>query len=153
MNTTGPNERTRIVIWGMALLLIATACGSSDSAGDMSLTWDGESCIYSGPTELTPGAVTLNFVNTSEEDLLNVNLVEILEGHTIDDIVADLGPEPSTRHAPSWTREMGTWNNHAWPGNTSTWEGTLEPGIYAMVCARATPFGVWFGTGLTVEAS
>jgi hypothetical protein len=89
--------------------------------------------------------------NTSDDDLLNANLVELLDGNTIADIVANIGPEPSTGHAPSWTREMGTWNSLAWAGQTNSWERDLEPGTYAMVCARAEPFGVWFGAGLSVE--
>ena len=115
------------------------------------LTFDGESCTYEGITELTPGPVELVFLNESDEPAA-VNMVSIDEGYTIQDAIDDLGPEPSTGHHPSWTRELGTWQSTA-PGDSHVWEGDLEMGLYFMVCARLAPFGidVWGGTGLTVE--
>ena len=115
------------------------------------LTFDGESCTYEGMTELTPGPVELVFLNESEEAAA-VNMVSIDEGYTIQDVIDDLGPEPSTGHHPSWTRELGTWTPTA-PGESHHWEGDLEAGLYAMVCASLVipQVEVWFGTGLTVE--
>jgi hypothetical protein len=114
------------------------------------LTFNGESCTYEGATNFTQGPVDLTFVNESEESAA-VNLVGINEGYTIQDVIDDLGPEPSTGHHPSWTRELGTWRSTA-PGESHLWEGDLEMGLYAMVCVRMSPLGVWFGTGLTVES-
>ena len=115
----------------------------------LSLTLNGESCTYEGATELTPGPVELVFLNESEGSAA-VNMVSIDQDYTIQDVIDDLGPEPSTGHHPSWTRELGTWRSTA-PGESHLWEGDLEMGLYAMVCARPSPLGVWFGTGLTVE--
>ncbi len=115
----------------------------------LQLTFDGVSCTYEGPTELTPGPVELLFYNESEGSAAT-NMVSIDEGYTIQDVIDDLGPEPSTGHHPSWTRELGTWRSIV-PGESHHWEGDLEMGLYAMVCARLSPLGVWFGTGLTVE--
>jgi hypothetical protein len=113
------------------------------------LTFSGESCSYEGATELSPGPVELTFLNESEGSAA-VNLLSIDEGYTIQDVIDGFGPEPSTEHAPYWTDELGTWRNVA-PGHSYLWEGDLEVGPYFMVCARLSPFGVWFGTGLTVE--
>jgi hypothetical protein len=115
----------------------------------LELTFDGESCTYEGPTELSPGPVELRFYNESEESAAT-NMVSIDEGYTIQDVIDDLGPEPSTRFIPYWTRELGTWRSTE-PGERHHWEGDLEMGLYAMVCARLSPLGVWFGTGLTVD--
>lgn len=158
------------------LILLSTACGGGDEVETLEttstsseppttgtattttdgvepvplrLTFNGESCIYDGKTELTPGPVELVFLNESEEAAA-VNLVSIDEGYTIQDVIDDLGPEPSTGHHPPWTHELGTWGSTA-PGESHRWEGVLEADLYAMVCARLTPLGVWFGTGLTVE--
>jgi hypothetical protein len=77
--------------------------------------------------------------------------VSIDEGYTIQDVIDDLGPEPSTGTQPYWTTGLrGMWRETA-PGESHHWEGDLEGGLYAMVCARLSPSGVWFGTGLTVD--
>jgi len=113
------------------------------------LTFDGESCSYEGPTVLKAGPVTLLFFNESK-GMAAVNLVMHTGDETIQDAIDYIGEEPTTKHAPSWTRDLGTWKGVP-PGERLTWEGDLEPGIYHMVGARLTPFGVWFGIGLTVE--
>ena len=113
------------------------------------LTFNGDSCTYEGLTELTPGPVELVFLNQSEEAAA-VNFVSIAGGHTIQDVIDGFDPEPATGHHPSWTKELGTWQSTA-PGESHRWEGYLRAGLYAMVCARLLPLGVWFGTGLTVE--
>jgi hypothetical protein len=64
-------------------------------------------------------------------------------------VIDDIGGDGSLTHAPPWSRDMGTWRGVA-VGDTYHWEGDLEEGVYAMVCARVSPLGVWFGTGLTV---
>ena len=136
------------------------------------LTFNGESCTYDGPTELTPGPVELVFLNESEENARTVTVI-IDEGHTVQDVIDDLGAEPSTGQQPPWTKsppspwvdappwapERGTgWSTE--PGETFRREVDLEAGLYAMACARLSPhlpefvvtvLGVWFGTGLTVE--
>jgi hypothetical protein len=127
-----------------------TACGSGDKAesdGELLLTFDGDSCTYEGPTLLKAGPVTLIFFNESE-GAAAVNLVRHTGDETIQDMIDTFEEEPSTGHAPSWTREI---HSKGVPhGESHTWEGAMEPGIHSMVCIRLGPMGVWFGTGLTV---
>ena len=113
------------------------------------LTFDGESCTYEGPTELTPGPVELRFYNESETGAA-VNFLQLLEGKTYQDVIEHTGPEPSTKHAPSWARELGSWSTTL-AGGGSNWKGDLEPASYFMVCARVFPLAVWLRTGLTVK--
>lgn len=113
------------------------------------LTFDGESCSYEGPTVLKAGPVTLLFFNESK-GVATVYLVMHTGDETIQDAIDYVGEEPSKKHAPSWTRELGIWKV-VFSGESFTWKGNLEPGIYHMVCASPMPYGVWFGTGLTVE--
>ena len=115
----------------------------------LQLTFDGESCTYEGPTELTAGPVELLFHNESEGRAA-VNLVRHTGDETIQDIIDYIGEEPTTKHHPSWTVELGTWRIIG-PDETHRWEGELEPAIHHMVCARLSPIGAWFGTGLTVR--
>jgi hypothetical protein len=80
-----------------------------------------------------------------------VNLMRHTGDRTIQDMIDYLGPEPSSAHAPSWVRSLGTWDWAVFPGETVVWEGDLEPGTHTVICAIVSPFGVWFGTGLIVE--
>ena len=135
-------------------LVIVSSCTSggggtwTDEVRTLDLTFDGEHCTYEGPTELAAGPVELFFHNNSDK-MAAVNFAKLLEGKTIQDIIDYIGEEPTTKHAPSWTQELGTWTGVN-SGDTHHWEGELEPGIYNMVCAIAYPLAVWHGTGLTV---
>ena len=155
------------------LILLSTACGGGDEVDPLEttgtsseppateattdavdpvplrLTFNGESCIYDGPTELTPGPVELVFLNESEGNAA-VEMVSIGEGYSIQDVIDGFGTEPAIGHAPSWTHELGTWKMKL-PGESHRWEGDLEAGLYAMTCVLQSPWGGWFGTGLTVE--
>jgi len=115
----------------------------------LQLTFDGESCTYEGPTELSPGPVELRFRNESD-GAAATNMVRINEGHTIQDMINYGAPYPTTKHAPAWTRGLGTWRRIA-PGDGQQWEGDLRTGLYFIVCARLRPLAIWSGTGLTVS--
>ena len=115
----------------------------------LGLSWDGESCTYEGPAELRTGPVTLLFHNESE-GMAAVNLLRHTGDQSIQDAIEYIGEEPTTKHHPSWSRELGTWASVA-PGSTHRWEGVLEPGVHHMACARLQPIGAWFGGGFTVE--
>lgn len=152
-NTTLPTSIILVIISILATLLLA-ACASGDEGiedGVLRLTFDGESCIYEGPTTLKAGPVTLLFFNESEGPAA-VNLDRLAEDKTIQDLIDFIGEEPSEKSHPYWARPLGTWGNVD-PGESHTWEGILEPRDHTLVCARLVPFGVWFGTGLTVEDS
>ena len=116
----------------------------------LELTFHDESCTYEGPTELETGPVTLLFFNESE-GYAAVNLVRHTGDQTIQDMLDTFVDGYSEGHAPSWTAHVpGVWRMVS-AGRNHTWHGVLEPGIHTMVCARGHPWGVWFGTGLTVK--
>jgi len=115
----------------------------------LDLTFDGEACIYQGPTEVAVGFIALLFHNTSDGEAA-VNFLELLEEKTIEDVIEYIGEEPATGHHPWWSRERGSWQPIP-TGTSQKWEDNLTPGDYFMVCARVSPLGVWLGTGLTVR--
>jgi hypothetical protein len=121
----------------------------SEDAVLYQLSFDGESCTYEGPTELTAGPVTLLFINESKERAA-VNLLKHTGDETIQDMIEYIGEEPTTKHHPSWTRELGTWKP-VLPGESYTWRGILESGTHTIGCARLNPLGVWFGGGFVVK--
>ena len=123
----------------------------------LELTFDGESCIYEGPTDLKPGPVTIIFHNESD-DWAGTNLMRLLGDKTLEDLIYyhGLGDEPGTHHAnKDWTiTSPGIWKEIR-AGESHFWEGALEPGIHAWLCVRTLawpePLGVYFGTGWTIE--
>ena len=150
-NTSLPHSVTLVIIAILAALLLA-ACASGDDGiddGVLRLTFDGESCIYEGPTTLKAGPVTLLFFNESETTAY-AGVVKHTGDKTIQDMIDYTGEEPSSKHAPSWTQVIYAYVN-VLAGESSTWEGVLESGIHTIVCIRILPHGAWFGTGLTVE--
>ncbi len=113
----------------------------------LSLTFDGENCTFQGPTKFAPGPVTLFFNNNSDGNAA-VNFLMLLDGKTIVDVIEYNGEEPTSKHHPTWSRELGTFQRIT-PGGIQHWEGELEFADYFMVCVSFT-LGVWLGTGLTV---
>ena len=108
--------------------------------------------ITRAPRNSKTGPVAIDFVNESEELYFKVNLMKHTGDETIQDMIDYLGPDPATRHQPSWVRDLGTWSYSAFADSPVHWEGNLEAGTYTLVCATSIPtFAVWFGTGLIVE--
>ncbi len=153
-----------VVIAGAVLALVSTRGEPEPAAAipeptQLRLTWDGEICTYEGPTPLNPGSVTLQRVNESEEEYI-LNLALLDEGKTLQDVIDDAGPLPSSGIQPSWAHamvpELGIQ-----PGESASWEGDLEAGIYAIACSARVPptdpkvfkdpWAVRSITGFTVE--
>jgi hypothetical protein len=141
---------------GISLLILAlllTACADSDQPiedGVLRLTFDGESCIYEGPTLLKAGPVTLHFYNDSDEEAA-MDFVRHTGDKTIQDAIEYIGDEPSTVIRAPWARTLGVNYKRVPAGESFSWDMDLEAGIHTMVCIRAVNRGVWFGTGLIVE--
>ena len=104
----------------------------------LQLTFDGEGCSYLGPTDIKTGSVTLIFLNESDVRAAT-NMIRLLEDKTLEDVIEYNGEEPSTKHAPRWSVDVRGvyWGIN--PAESHIWEGVLEPGIHAMVCARLQP--------------
>jgi len=116
----------------------------------LELTFDGENCVYKGPSEIEAGPITFIYLNESEKSAY-VNMLQHTGDKTIQDAIDYIGEEPSTKHHPDWTLEIPGFFRSVSAGNSYTWEGELEPGIHHMICANVTPLGVYFGGGFTVE--
>lgn len=121
--------------------------GKPVKRGVLSVTYGVEDCVYEGPTLLKAGPATVRFHNDGDMRAA-MNFMRHDDGKSIQDMIDYLGEEPSSRHAPSWVQDLGTWE-FIGVGNDLKWKFDLEPGVYTMVCQRATGY-VWFGTGLTV---
>ena len=119
----------------------------------LELSFDGESCTYEGPTDLKPGPVTIILLNESD-GWASTNLMKLLGDKTLQDVSHYFSPEPSDKHAPSWTFSYpGVWKDIE-AGESHFWEGVLEPGIHILACARSVPWpepiGVWIVSSWTI---
>ncbi|MFB3098592.1 MAG: hypothetical protein ACE1ZX_00970, partial [Acidimicrobiia bacterium] len=115
------NERRRpwlIVIAAAAIVIIVGVVAFAFVANDgtdvadsdsrvVQLTFDGEQCIYEGPSVLSAGEGQVEVVyhnETSEESFFN--FVRLDEGRTTQDML-DYLADPNSSGAPSWT--TGVW--------------------------------------------
>lgn len=154
---------TRFLVAVAPLVLVLGACADSDdtSSSDTStstvsdtprLTFDGSTCVYEGPVEVTAGVVAVEFVNDSD-GRANIGVVLIDEGKTVQDFVDALGPEPSQgTRGQTWLYDMGG-RAPAGAGATLRWESSLAAGLYATNCTQTgkdRSRNEWFGSGFTV---
>lgn len=155
--------RSRSIWLGVGFVIVAVLAlmvyliGMSESR-TLELTFDGESCIYDGPSQLSPGDLELAFHNNSA-DVAWVDFVKLDEGLTTEDLengVAELqaailaGAEvPEGR--PPWT--TGVWTALEVPaGEQPKGTATLDPGVYGVACGPWAPYFAHYGGGFAVES-
>ncbi len=141
-----------IIIVGVALAFVTgdgTEVADSDSRV-VQLTFDGEQCIYEGPSVLSAGEGQVEVVfhnESSEESFFNFGRLD--EGRTTQEMIDYIADDPS-RDAPPW--DVGVWFQGRVLANSSsiTVMRTVAPGPHHLLCGPAsTPF-VYFGGELTV---
>ena len=150
------------ILASIVVVLFAVGCGSgddtngtgtADSGNEMQLTFDWDSCVYEGATELAAGPTTLTFINASEE-LAFVEIGSIPGDETAQDVIDYIGEEPSSKFHPRWTEEVAYKSISS--GETFVWEGELEPAIHSVVCGVSKAedgvptLYVWLGSVFTV---
>jgi len=132
-------------------LLLLAACGSTEVADSDSrvvqLTFDGEQCIYEGPSVLSAGEGQVEVVfhnESSEESFFNFGRLD--EGRTTQEMIDYLADNPTG--PPSWT--TGVWVQLYIAANSSTIPvmRTVTPGLHTLACA--SPQQTYFGGELTV---
>ena len=119
MSQKFPKMPTRLLVAVAPFVLVLAACGDSDdtSSSDTAastvtdiprLTFDGSTCVYEGPEEVTAGVVVVELVNDSD-GTANVFVGLLSEGKTVQDVVDALGPEPSRGPVgvTPWISDMG----------------------------------------------
>ena len=138
-------------------LLLLTACGSTEVADSDSrvvqLTFDGEQCIYEGPSVLSAGqGFEVVFHNESAEESF-FWFGRLDEGRTTQEMIDYIAVDPSS-HAPSWTVDV--WLQERMAANSSSIPvmRTVAPGLHNLVCgteaSSSLPQHGYFGGELTV---
>jgi hypothetical protein len=146
---------TPVALAGLLCLVLA-GCGSGGEQEQavLTVTFDGTSCSYDGPSEIGGGVTTIEAVNSSDV-YTEVGITRIDEGSTFDDFVAFYQPEPEIVDSPDFATPIGAVP--AEPGQTGSDTFTLMGGQHALVCliliADEPPPGVFVAQpgGLTVS--
>jgi hypothetical protein len=140
-----------VVIVGVVAFVFVADDGTEVAGSDsrvVQLTFDGEQCIYEGPSVLSAGEGQVEVVyhnETSEESFFN--FVRHDEGRTTQDMI-DYLADPNSSGPPSWT--TGVWGQSNIPANSSSIPvmRTVAPGLHTLGCGADAPSN--FGGELTV---
>lgn len=140
----------------VAIVILLTSWGffqrPESISGDIpiiEITFDGATCLNSGPPKLEPGAVTITFHNTTTESA-RLDFIALSEGKTRQDLVEYLDSS-DLFGLPPWYSEVAAWR--AVPSGTSrTLEVYLEPGTSHPVCSTDTPYRGYLGPSLQVTS-
>ena len=112
------------------------------------VTFDGDECTVSGPTELPVGEHGIVLNNLTGE-LGNLGLGQLIDGHMYQDLL-DLKIEPGGPTNNSWVRAVIT--THTW-SELKGYEYSFsldEAGEYAIWVYGANPVSVWICAPLEV---
>ena len=120
-----------------------TATSEGESASEerdevaVTVTFDGATCVYDGPIELTPGVVLIEFVNDSEAGAETV-VARLDEDATFDEFVEFHQPEPKVTGPPDFVT-LGVGGTGAEAGEIGSIRSFLENGEYGLVCLQGEP--------------
>ena len=146
-------EKTAVSLW-IFLAVFLVACTSEPETP--TVTFDGDGCSYSGPTELQTGVHSIVFKDLSDQNQepyrdLFLETGRILDGHTYQDIV-DLQSEPGEYFyfpKPDWVVLLGAMSGSLWEESAGARIYTLrfdEAGEYLVWVNRfPRPLGSWIG--------
>jgi hypothetical protein len=117
---------------------------------ELSVTFNGNDCIFEGPDEFKAGPVTLTFYN--ENDTVSVlNFVKFDEGRTTQDLI-DYFNDPDSGHTPSRADDNTYYTyDRLLAGKSKVFDFELEPGSYAFICVQSSPIEITVIDGFTVR--
>lgn len=123
---------------GTSSTVAAQASAAEEPADTVALavTFDGDTCMYGGPTELPPGEVTVTLINDSNKTSY-VEVAKLQDGVTFEDVAAFHSPEPHEGPRPEDLYEPLEFDQaQAWAGNDGSTSGDVTTGEYVLVCLQ-----------------
>ncbi len=142
-----------VIIVGVAVFVFVADDGTDLAGSDsrvVQLTFDGEQCIYEGPSVLSAGQGQVEVVfhnESSEESFFDFGRLD--EGRTTQELIDYIAEDPSRDAAP-W--DVRVWGQDRIAANSSSIPvmRTVAPGPHHLLCGPATPSYIYFGGELTV---
>ncbi len=141
------------------LLLLVTACGTSDRAVEQAVTegievtFYGDSCDVSAPEILPVGEYSFILKNLGKTSA-TLYVSRITEGHTYQDLLDPQESPGDYYPKPDWViyaRKIGHGENSV---GEIIYDVTLEAGLHAIYVSNRLPtseWGLWFCVPLMVE--
>lgn len=105
---------------------------STGIQADLEVTYDGTGCTYSGPSEVDPGVVGIEVVNTSEVGS-GALLLRLAADATFDDVIAAHQPEPYLGEPLDIGEPSGAVTRVV-PGQTGSSTFPVQAGDYVLLC-------------------
>jgi hypothetical protein len=114
-----------------------SAAEESVEGVSLTVTFDGDTCMYDGPTELPPGEVTVTLINDSNKTT-DAEMAKLQDGVTYEDVTAFHSPEPyeGARPEEDLVEPLEFDQAHAWPGDDGSTTGVVTTGEYVLVCLQ-----------------
>ncbi len=135
------------------VLAFLSSCAPTEVPREGVLTFDGSTCRYDGPEEVSAGEFTITLNNQSDREP-SLWIIKLDEGRTWQQLLDYIGPPGSNVHPPEWSTGSIMMAPSAEDPNARIL--TLTEGIYALCCCTcydpSGPRGVWPGTALQVTS-
>ena len=107
-------------------------------AGELTVRWDGSTCMFEMTGGLTSGVAGLTFDNGTG-DPAGVQIVGVKAGHSWAELVALLPTlDPETAKIPDWIIDAGNASDEAGTGGDIRSSIRLQPGTYGPICLSGT---------------
>jgi len=155
------------VIWVILITLVLAGCGASAAAPtpvpatatlppipEIEITYDGNECTVSGPTELPTGWHSFVIYDLSELDVA-LYVSRLTDGKTFKDLLDEQGEPGRYWLKPSWVihaSQPGVAWNKPDGGLVHTYNLTKE-GEHAIYIGGYTPMSIWFCAPFQVIAA
>jgi uncharacterized cupredoxin-like copper-binding protein len=123
------------VVLAVALALLVAACGD-DGANEVTVSGS-EFAFDVDSDDFVPGTNEIVFENDGEQ-VHHLQLIEILEGHSLPELLAAVGAVEEGEPPPPWARFAGGVGQIA-PGESASIIDELPAGTYALICLVPDP--------------
>lgn len=153
------NLKKSLVYFPIVVVMILNSCSQPATAPssiedveikEATLTFDGETCLYEGPEQITEGEFAITLISDSELEA-EWWVYRIDDDKTWEDMVDYISPPGSVIQPPSWSSSVLKSTD---PENPNTGIFKLQPGLYAINCCTCQEvvgtIGVWPGAPLEV---
>lgn len=145
-------------MWAILIMLVLVGCGAPAAAPtpipatatlplipEIEVTFDGNECTVSGPTELPMGNHSVVLKDLSEQKA-SLYVSRLVDGKTFQDLLDEQGEPGKYIQEISWlitAREPGVAWDRADGGEIHTYDLTNE-GEHVLYIGTITPYSIWF---------